>query len=489
MLRSILVGLLGAVLLPPMARASATELVQPASWPASLPPRSLSREARPVSIDLAALGAAVPGERFLFDPDRTGGIDLIVDRVERRSRSSVSVACRLEADPDGFALFCLEGDAVAALIQVPSAGSVSRIGYLAEGVHELAPTGRIPRNECATDGSASGEAPTPSEISEPLPTVPRGACPPPTPIGHLMIYYTPSARAEAGGVNAMNAECQLAVDVANQTYVASLIGNRLSLVYRGEISYTESGALQTDRDRLTGTSDGFIDFVHGSRDVYGADFVSLFVRTADASGCGIAFCTPSGAAEGFCVVDWTCASSNFTLAHEIGHLQGCAHNREDAGSGCNQECFSYGHRFSGSSGSKWRTVMAYDTDPGQFTRIGQWSNPDVLFDGQPSGVWTGNCADDNRYNAATVSNTALNRESWRNPRFDIWVLRSAPSPWLGTFARPFPSISAGVAATFGGTDTPALPVLHLQSTNYPEALTLSKRMLIVACGGSALIGG
>ena len=466
----------------------AIELLRPSAWSGAMPPRALSSDARPVAIDLAGLNAVAPEDRIVLGLE-TGASTAIVDRVERRSPTSFSVACRLESDPDGFALFSVETDAVAGLIQAPQLGKLYRIQFVGEGVHELSPAEPISIADCATEGDASGPEPTPSEGSEERPAAPTGGCPPPLPNGDVMIYYTPSARAEAGGVNAMNAECQLAVDVANQTYVASAVTNQVTLIFRGEINYTEAGSVESDRNRLKGDWDGYMDQVHADRDFYGGDFVALFVRDSDADACGIAYCTPSGASEGFCVVNWTCASGNFSFAHEIGHLQGCAHNREDAGSGCNADCYSFAHRFQSASQSLWRTVMAYDTDPGTFTRIGRWSNPDILFDGVPCGVWTGFCADDNRFNAATITNTAANREAWRNPRFAVWVARSAPSPWSGNYARPYPTIQAGVNSVFAGGDTPVLPVLHVLPETYPEVITLSKRMLISACGGVVRIGG
>ena len=486
MLRQIGMILAAALFLSPSAEAATLELMNPTLWPTTTP-RPLSSAARPVLIDLVGFAEVAPEDRLVLDAG--GPLTAIVDRVERRSATSISVACHLESDPNGFALFCLEGDAVAALIQAPSEGKLYRIAYVAEGVHELGPVEAIDIADCTTVDSSTGGIPAPSAPPDQEWPAPSGSCPTPSPDGDVMIYYTASARTEAGGINGINSQCQLSVDVANQTYVASAVTNQLSLIFRGEIPYTEAGNLETDRNRLTATSDGFMDQVHIDRNVYGADFVTLFVRSIDADACGIAYCTPSGAAEGFCIVNWSCAASNFSFAHEIGHLQGCAHNREDAGSGCNQECFSFGHRFTGNSGSKWRTVMAYDTDPGQFTRIGQWSNPDILFDGQPCGVWTHDCDDDNRFNAATITNTALSREGWRNPRFDVWVVRSAPSPWIGNFVRPFATIQAGVTALFEGGDTPALPTLHVNGQSYPENLTLTKRMKIVACGGSVVIGG
>lgn len=479
---------------------SVIEPVRPTVWPAAKPPRTISAIARPVVIDLASLGAARRDDWIELELDGTR-IRTVVDRVDRRSDNSWSLACHLESDPGGFALFAVEGDAVAALIQAPSLGALYQIRYVAEGVHELTRVEQPSIPDCNTveaiGGTEPGAAPGsgPGSAPDSPPTLPQrpsqlGGCLAPRPNGDVMIYYTASARMEAGGVGAMDAACQLAVDVANQSYVASSITNQLTLIFRGEIAYTEAGDLETDRNRLTGTSDGFMDHVHPDRNWYGSDYVTLFVRTSDASGCGIAYCLPNGAAQGFCVVDWTCASSNFSFAHEIGHLQGCAHNREDAGSGCNQNCYSYGHRFFGNSGSGWRTVMSYNNDDLDFSRIGIWSNPDVLFDGQPCGVWSGDCGNPARsFNAATISNTALDRESWRNPKFDVWVDLSAPSPWTGAFARPFPDVSAGVNAIFEGGSTPVTPVLRLKANDYPGPMTLTKPMRITSCGGVASIGG
>ncbi len=470
---------------PSWSRAQVRSPLQATSWPLAPAPRAISPAALPVTVDFDALRKSSAGDElsFQYAGDR---LTAIVERTITRSPTSWSITCRVESDPDGFVILCVEEDALAGLIQSSKTGKLYRISYIAEGVHEFTPVGPIPIPDCKTvDGGpapragSNGQTPPPSAV--------EGGCLAPPTNGDVMIYYTPAARAEAGGVNAMNAQCQLAVDTANQTYVDSVISDQLTLVFRGEIAYIDSGVLETDRDRLKGTSDGFMDFVHADRDYYGADFVSLFVRDSDA--CGIAYCTPSGPEEGFCVVDSECASTNFSFAHEIGHLQGCAHNREDAGSGCNQDCYSFGHRFFGNSGSGWRTVMSYNNDTGDFTRIGRWSNPDIFFDGQPCGIWTGNCDDDNRFNAATVSGTAPNRETWRNPKFDVWVERFAPAPYTGTFFDPFPTVQAGVDAVFAGGDSPVPPVLHLKAQTYPETLTLSRRMTITACGGVAAIGG
>lgn len=474
------------------ATPAGVDLLSPAGWPPGGLPRPISAEAQPVTIDIEGLRGAAPGDQITLQQGATQFAS-VVQHVMRRSDTSWTTVCRDEFDPDGFLILCVEDDAVAGLIQSSTTGKLYRIGYVAPGVHEFAPVGPMGIPDCRTpDAVPAPAAPTWERPAAPRPPQPAGGCVAPLPNGDVMIFYTAGARQEAGGVSAMNAECQLAVDTANLTYANSFIVNQLTLVFRGEISYTEAGAVETDRNRLKGTSDGHMDHVHADRDAFGADYVTLFVRSSDADACGIAYCTPSGAAEGFCVVNWTCASGNFSFAHEIGHLQGCAHNREDAGSGCNNDCYSFGHRFFGNSGAGWRTVMAYDTPPDtetEFVRIGIWSNPHVDFDGQPCGVWTHDCDDDNRFNGATVTNTAPNREAWRNPRFDVWVERFASAPFTGSFGDPFATVQAGVNAVFSGGGAAVTPVLHIKAQTYAETMTISKPMTITACGGIARIGG
>jgi hypothetical protein len=45
---------------------------------------------------------------------------------------------------------------------------------------------------------------------------------------------------------------------------------------------------------------------------------------------GIAHC-PADADYAFTVVNWLWAVYDFVLAHEVGHNQGCTHDRENAG--------------------------------------------------------------------------------------------------------------------------------------------------------------
>ena len=67
-----------------------------------------------------------------------------------------------------------------------------------------------------------------------------------------------------------------------------LVVQRVRLVYKGEVSYTETGDIETDLARLANPSDTFIDNVHTLRNQYGADVVSLWVEDGG-NFCGIGY--------------------------------------------------------------------------------------------------------------------------------------------------------------------------------------------------------
>ena len=134
----------------------------------------------------------------------------------------------------------------------------------------------------------------------------------------VAVVYTPAARDAAGGIAAVEAAIDLMIAETNETYAASGVRQRLALVGRSEVPYTESNPY-LDIDRLGDPSDGYMDEVHALRDRTGADLVHLVV--GDSYGvCGIA--TLSGA---FGITAADCGG--LTFAHELGHNMGLRHDR------------------------------------------------------------------------------------------------------------------------------------------------------------------
>ncbi len=223
----------------------------------------------------------------------------------------------------------------------------------------------------------------------------------------LMVVYTPAARSNAGGTAGMASKIANAVASANQAYQNSGVAMQLNLVHVAEIPFAESGDMSASLSALQSTGDGNMDEVHQWRNQYAADQVVLI--TTDTNACGIGYVMTSVstgfAPYAFSVVHddsvYYCLG-NYTLAHELGHNQGNQHDRDSASFAGAYE-YSYGYRLCLSGG--FRTVMAYSCTGA--TRVGHFSNPDVLYGIEPTGT-TG--FEDN---ALSMNNTSAVVANWR----------------------------------------------------------------------------
>lgn len=216
----------------------------------------------------------------------------------------------------------------------------------------------------------------------------------------MLVLYTDDARIAAGGVAAIEATVQSAIDLTNSAYANSQITTRMRLARMQEITYTETGDAGTDLDWLT--ADGTVASL---RDQYGADVVSLIVQTSNYCGVGwlMTAVEASFADYAYNVVLRECAAGNLTLAHETGHNQGCNHDPANSGPESSYT-FAYGHFVDGS----FRTVMSYTT---QCTtgcpKAPHFSNPAILYAGASTGV------EGQRDNHQTINSTALTVANFR----------------------------------------------------------------------------
>ncbi len=241
----------------------------------------------------------------------------------------------------------------------------------------------------------------------------------------VMIVYTADA---ASGGNILS-EIQLAIDETNASYANSGINPRLNLVHTQQITYTESGNIATDRNRLQNPSDGYMDNVHDLRDTYGADLVGLWVANGGGY-CGIAYImtTVSTSFEnyGFMVVARSCATGYYSFGHEFGHIQSARHDWYVDST--NNSPYTYNHGYVYTPSPDWRTVMAYSNACSGCTRLQYWSNPDVLYSGVPMGVPEGTYhAADNR---KTLNNTASTVANFRQSvDYEITLIDSYGLVW------------------------------------------------------------
>jgi len=265
----------------------------------------------------------------------------------------------------------------------------------------------------------------------------------------VLVVYTPAARIAQGGTAAIQLLAQNAVDTTNDAYFKSLVAPRLSLVHAAEVSYTEnvdtSAGWDLDLNRLAGTSDGFMDNVHALRDTYKADVVLLLVRDGGPY-CGIAAAIMANTSTAFGMVARSCATSNYTFAHEIGHLQGARHDMfVDSTLGSPYD-YNHGHV---NLANRQRTVMASNdecskTTPGtSCTRVPYLSNPGVNY--PLTSVPTGTALREN--NALVLNNTASTVANFRQSTRTLTVQSTYPAVGVPITVSPVDTGGLGSGST------------------------------------------
>jgi peptidyl-Asp metalloendopeptidase len=172
---------------------------------------------------------------------------------------------------------------------------------------------------------------------------------------------------------------EMAIEQSNDAFRNSGLGNiNLRLVHTEVIDYDESDG--DHFEHLYRMVDGVGPFagVRRLRNDKKVDIVGLILD--DASGCGLSTRVAPDAEDAYFVVHHSCAAITISIAHEIGHILGARHDRSiDA----NDMPFAYGH---GHVNGKWRDIMSYRQSCDGCLRIPYWSNPRVLYNGEPTGT-------------------------------------------------------------------------------------------------------
>jgi hypothetical protein len=192
----------------------------------------------------------------------------------------------------------------------------------------------------------------------------------------VLVMYTTKSK---NSVSNINNHIQLAIDGMNQSFINSQINYEVELAYAEETSYSETSTINTDVVRFHAAGDGYMDNIHSLRETYSADVCVLLAVGNDY--CGVVKAIKACNGYAFCVVRPDCAVTNYSFAHEIGHLVGCRHNTEADGS---TSPYSYGHGYTNCSDG-WKTIMALNTQQCSPTRLQYWSNPNVTYGGVAMG--------------------------------------------------------------------------------------------------------
>lgn len=190
----------------------------------------------------------------------------------------------------------------------------------------------------------------------------------------------------ANAYGQMGALIDFAILETNKSFAASGIPAVVRLVKRVQYNYPEAG--KTRQQMLadfSGNGDRKMDSIHRRRDEFGGDIAILIVENLEV--CGRAFQINATRATAFLVVKRSCVQSNLTFPHEIGHLAGCRHDRNNDDT---DTPYAFGHGFQRGKRNAtiggYRTIMSLacpnnDCD----RRLPYWSNPRITYQSRPLG--------------------------------------------------------------------------------------------------------
>jgi hypothetical protein len=260
-------------------------------------------------------------------------------------------------------------------------GSVFMINYMGGDIHtvaEMDPRRLPPEHAPSPQDKTTPRSVTPEPTVSPFPEAERLALEAKKITIDVMLIYTKNVASHYIGTPADR--LALAIEEANETFRNSGIGNiDLRLIHSQPIDFDETGV---DHFNIVyGMEDGTGPFtsLKKLRNEKRADLVGLIVD--DAQGCGLSTRVSAGSEEAFFVVHHSCAAITISIAHEIGHILGARHDRmaDD-----NEQPFAYAHGYV--NGTKWRTMMSYNKGCGGCPRIPYWSNPRIMYKGEPTGT-------------------------------------------------------------------------------------------------------
>ncbi|WP_424681921.1 reprolysin-like metallopeptidase [Frateuria sp. YIM B11624] len=209
----------------------------------------------------------------------------------------------------------------------------------------------------------------------------------------VLLAYTPGMVTRYGTISAVQTRLSYLVAVANQAYDDSKVNYHIRLVGTMAVSYSDTGPNSQVLNDMTNTSSsGPLAGLRARRAALGADLVSLirpYTQSGQGGFCGLGYLnganevtfTTGFAPYGYSTVgDGEDPSTNTycrdtTLAHELGHNMGLAHdqaNAPDPGA----FSYAYGWRRTLASGS-FSTIMAYST--GDQEPVPYFANPNITL--------------------------------------------------------------------------------------------------------------
>jgi hypothetical protein len=203
------------------------------------------------------------------------------------------------------------------------------------------------------------------------------------PVVHdLLVVYTPASGATRSEA-ALESLIVAAVEAGNASYRQSNVNITLSLVGLQMVGIAEAASMSDTLHDLRCDPQCM-----AMRDSLGADIVLLVAEKGAEEWCGYAYVMDSNSTQfapfGYAVVLSNCLSSQ-SLTHEIGHVQGVAHDRETGG---NPGAFPYAHGYRRcvQDGAAFHDIMAYRCPNTASAWLTTFACPDIFYRGYPTGI-------------------------------------------------------------------------------------------------------
>ena len=249
---------------------------------------------------------------------------------------------------------------------------------------------------------------------------------------HVLMVHTTAVLPTMTGparTQALQSGFLAVIEKVNVTFQASQITARVKLVrvhetrlVGDEVPAAIGNWQHNALDALIATDDGAMDEVHAVRDAAGADVVCLAVHRPDFASSGLSYVLNDptrfdNAEYALSVVQYGSIAATNVVAHELGHLFGCAHDRANA-THDGAFPYSFGYRFVGANGVWYHDIMGYSRLPGTFTpealELGYFSNPRILIPppvNAPIGIPAGSPGESDT--ARTIEQTAFSTANYR----------------------------------------------------------------------------
>ena len=273
--------------------------------------------------------------------------------------------------------------------------TVYRVEPVADGVHAVTP---VQRSRLPPDHPAGSSRPFVNRPKLTLPASPASSTQDAVvPSVSVAIGFTTAAAARAGDIALLETHL---INQFNEASRASSIDVRLKAKGLKTFDFTET----TVSSDLEGFKTGAVLLeARKWRRAMGANIAVLITTSDDACGdAGVIYAEPHTA---YAVVSETCAISNFSFTHEVGHLFGARHDFETDPS---DNPFPWGHGF---ATKNWRTVMSYPSACGTDTcpRSLRWSTPHVKLGGVKTGTL------ERHHDARVIQDTARTLMGYQAP--------------------------------------------------------------------------